>query len=177
MREREKETRMAFFEQIGKRLTDVGQGVAQQTKNFTDVTRLNSVISEKERKISQLYAMLGQAYYEQHREDPAAEEAQTIEELNRTFAEIRQCQEEIRQIKGAVKCPNCGADAAPDALFCNACGARRRWEKTICFAITAEPSWKIQQNYNRTGGRLCFAGSAARKILMRRCFVKCAGLR
>lgn len=115
---------MAFFEQIGKRLTDVGQGVAQQTKNFTDVTRLNSVISEKERKISQLYAMLGQAYYEQHREDPAAEEAQTIEELNRTFAEIRQCQEEIRQIKGAVKCPNCGADAAPDALFCNACGAR-----------------------------------------------------
>ena len=55
---------MAFFEQLGKRLADAGQGVAQQTKNLADVTRLNSAISEKERKISQLYLAIGQSYYE-----------------------------------------------------------------------------------------------------------------
>ncbi len=32
---------MAFFEQIGKCLTDAGQNVAQQTKDFADVTKLN----------------------------------------------------------------------------------------------------------------------------------------
>lgn len=41
---------MAFFEQIGKKITNAGQNVAQQTKNFTDVTQLNSAISEREKK-------------------------------------------------------------------------------------------------------------------------------
>ena len=39
---------MAFLEQLGKRLSDAGQGAAQQAKNFTDVTRLFSAISVKE---------------------------------------------------------------------------------------------------------------------------------
>lgn len=115
---------MAFFEQIGKRLADAGQGVAQQTKNFTDVTRLNSTISEKEKKISQLYASIGQAYYERHKNDAAAEEAQQIQAVNTLFAEIAQCREEIKQIKGVVKCPSCGADVALNSAFCNSCGAK-----------------------------------------------------
>ena len=115
---------MAFFEQLGKRLTDAGQGVAQQTKNFTDVTRLNGTISEKEKKISQLYAAIGQAYFERHRNDAAAEEAQKIGEINALLAEIAQCREEIKQIKGVVKCPSCGADVALHCAFCSACGAR-----------------------------------------------------
>ena len=42
---------MAFFEEIGKRLTNAGQNVAQQTKNLADVAQLNSAISDKEKKI------------------------------------------------------------------------------------------------------------------------------
>ena len=38
---------MAFFEQLGKRLTDAGQNVVQQTKNLADVTQLNSAISDR----------------------------------------------------------------------------------------------------------------------------------
>ena len=30
----------------------------------------------------------------------------------------------IKQIKGIVKCPGCGADVPLQAAFCNACGAR-----------------------------------------------------
>ena len=41
---------MAFFEQLGKRLADAGQGVAQQTKNLADVTRLNSAIPKRSGK-------------------------------------------------------------------------------------------------------------------------------
>ena len=100
---------MAFLEQLGKRLSDAGQGAAQQAKNFTDVTRLNSAISDKEKKITQLYASIGQAYYQRHRSDPDAEELQQIEAVNALFAEIAQCQEEIKQIKGVSKCPSCGA--------------------------------------------------------------------
>ena len=66
---------MAIFERIGKQLTDAGQSAAQQTRNLTDVARLSSAISEKEKKISQLYSVIGQSYYEKHKHDSAAEES------------------------------------------------------------------------------------------------------
>lgn len=115
---------MAFFEQFGKKLTDAGQGVAKQTKNFADITRLNSAVSEGEKKISQLYAALGEAYYKRHSQDPEAEEPEIIGEINARFAEIARHREEIKQIRGVTKCPSCGADVPAEASFCNACGAK-----------------------------------------------------
>ena len=115
---------MAFFEQLGKRITDTGQGVVQQTKNFADVTRLNSEVSDMEKKIAQLYASIGQAYYERHQDDPAPEHRQEVEEIRGLVAEIARRQEEIKQIRGIVKCPSCGADVPVQAAFCNACGAK-----------------------------------------------------
>lgn len=115
---------MSFFEQLGKRLSDAGQGVAQQTKNFADVTRLNGVISGKEKQIIQLYGAIGQAYYQRHRDDPAAEELEQIQAINALLREIDQCREEIKQIKGVAKCPSCGADVPLHSAFCSACGAK-----------------------------------------------------
>ena len=115
---------MAFFEQIGKKITDMGQGVAQQTKNLTDVARLNATISEKERLVGQIFAALGHAYYERHKDDPNAEEPQMIKDLNNLRQEIAQAQEEIKQKKGVVSCPNCGAELSPNAAFCTRCGTR-----------------------------------------------------
>lgn len=115
---------MAFFEQLGKRLTDAGQSVAQQTKNLADVTQLNSAISDKERKISQLCLSIGQQYYESHKDDLTAEYRELLDEINDLYAEIAEKREKIKQIKGVVKCPNCGADVPLNAAFCNACGAK-----------------------------------------------------
>ena len=111
------------MEQLGKRLTDAGQSVAQQSKNFADVTQLNSSISDKEKKISQLYLNLGQLYYEGHKEDLSAEHREILDLINTLYTEIAQHREKIKQIKGVVKCPHCGADVPLNASFCNACGA------------------------------------------------------
>ncbi|WP_147401754.1 zinc ribbon domain-containing protein [Acutalibacter sp. 1XD8-33] len=115
---------MPFFEQLGKKITDVSQGVAQQTKNLTDITRLNSAISDKERQISQLYLEIGQAYYQKHSQDNSAEEWERIAAINALGGEIQKCRREISQIKGFVQCPNCGGDVPLHAQFCNACGAK-----------------------------------------------------
>lgn len=120
---------MAFFEQLGKRLTDMGQGVAKQTKNFTDITRLNAAISDKEKQVSQFYLALGQAYYEMHQNNPNAELGEQIEEIRALRAQILQYQEEIKRIKCVVKCISCGADLPPNSTFCSACGARVVQEK------------------------------------------------
>jgi len=115
---------MAIFEQIGKRLTDAGQGATQQAKNFAEITRLNGVISDKEKRISQIYTEIGRSYYEEHKDDPQAEGLEHIAEINGLNAEILQCRESIKLIKGVTKCPNCGADVPLNAVFCNACGAK-----------------------------------------------------
>lgn len=54
---------MSIFEKIGEKLSGAGQGVAQQVKNFADVARLNSIISEKEKQIAQLYIEIGQTIF------------------------------------------------------------------------------------------------------------------
>ena len=115
---------MAFFEQIGKHLTDASQNVAQQTKNIADVSKMNSAISEREKRILQLYSLIGQSYYDRHKNDCLAEEMDKIVEINALFSEISDFREKIKQIKGVTKCQNCGADVPADASFCNACGTK-----------------------------------------------------
>lgn len=113
---------MAFFEQLGKKISDAGQGVAQQTKNLADIAKLNNMVSGKEKRIAALYSEIGKAYYESHKNDAVAEEKAGISEINTLFAEIEQHRDEISRIKGIKKCPNCGADVASGSAFCNSCG-------------------------------------------------------
>lgn len=115
---------MALFEQLGQKLAGAGQNAVQQAKNVTDVAKLNSEISSKERAIAKLYTEIGRIYYDRHKDDPAAEELQTISEISALYGEIIQCQETIKGIKGIVKCPVCGADVSVESLFCSACGEK-----------------------------------------------------
>ena len=115
---------MAFFDQVGKFVSDAGQSVAHSTKNLAAVAQLNSEISEKEKKISKLYIEIGQAYYEKHKKDPQAEGTEQINEISALLADIAQCKDKIKQIKGVTKCENCGAEVPIGAAFCNACGAK-----------------------------------------------------
>lgn len=73
------EEKYVYLWKIGEKLSGAGQGVAQQVKNFADVARLNSIISEKEKQIAQLYIEIGQAYYEHHKIDPQGEEIERIQ--------------------------------------------------------------------------------------------------
>ncbi len=115
---------MAFLEQFGKKVSDVSGEVAQQTKKIADIARLNSLISENEKRIVQLYTVIGQLYYEKHMDDLMADELEKIKEISNLREEIKKQQEEIKQIKGIAKCANCGADVSIEAVFCNICGAR-----------------------------------------------------
>ncbi len=115
---------MAFFQQIGKRITDVGQGVAQQTKNFTDVARLNAKIAEKKEKMSQLLFEMGHDYYQKHRKDTDCEEQDYVDQINALFCEILKCQDDVEMLKAPNTCKACGARLADGASFCMNCGAR-----------------------------------------------------
>ena len=113
---------MAFFEELGRRVSDFGQGVATKTKNFSDVSKLNSAIADLERQIANAYAGIGKAYYEAHKDDPNAEQREGIAYINSAMEQIHQYQEQVKVIRGIVKCPHCGADVSATAPFCSSCG-------------------------------------------------------
>ncbi len=115
---------MAFFKQIGKRITDVSQGVAQQTRNLTDITRLNAKIAEKKETMSQLLFEMGHDYYQKHRKDTDCEEQEYVDRLNALFLEIMKCQDEVELLKAPNTCKACGARLAEGASICMNCGAR-----------------------------------------------------
>lgn len=129
---------MAFFEELGKKLSDAGQNVAQQTKNLADVAQLNSAINEAERKITQLKTKLGQSYYEAHKNDASAEGADIIAQITALYADIQTTRDKINDIKGIVKCTKCGADVPVGSAFCGSCGT-----KVEAPAASAAPSGNI----------------------------------
>ncbi len=115
---------MAFFETLGGKIINAGQSIAQSTKNFADVTKLNSAVSDYEKQIMDLYTIVGKSYYERHKTDANAEEQQRITAINALFKQIDDLKQQIKEIEGIEKCPNCGADVPRDALFCNNCGSK-----------------------------------------------------
>lgn len=115
---------MAFFEEIGRKITNAGQGVAQQTKNLTEITRLNVKISENKKKMSQLLFEMGQDYYLKHKRETDNEEQSYIDQVNALFREVMDCQDEIQRIKTAEVCKVCGARIEEGSSFCIGCGTR-----------------------------------------------------
>lgn len=115
---------MALFEEIGRRIANAGQGVAQQTKNLTETTRLNAKISENKKKMSQLLFEMGNDYYKKHRKDVDCEEQEYINKVNALFFEVIQLEDEIEKIKTSENCKACGARLSNGAAFCMSCGAK-----------------------------------------------------
>ena len=50
---------MAFFDDLGKKISSTSQNVKNKAKGFVDITGLKSQISDEEKKINKYYSNLG----------------------------------------------------------------------------------------------------------------------
>lgn len=115
---------MAIFDEIGRKITNAGQGVAQSTKNFADITKLNGMISETEKKIGSLYSQLGQTFFEANKTAPAEPYSGMFSEISKQIENVSTYKDQIKKIKGVIDCPNCGAEVPYGSSFCNTCGMK-----------------------------------------------------
>ena len=113
---------MAFFDEIGKKISVTGKGAVQQAKNYTEMSRLKGLVAENRKRIESLYCEIGKDYYEKHREDLTAENRDRMEAIQSFYEQIGQWEEQIKEIRESVRCPQCGAMVPASSRFCNECG-------------------------------------------------------
>ena len=114
---------MAFFENLGKTVSEAGQKTIAKTKELADTSRLNSMISEEEKVITNQYFQIGKLYASIHKYDFEDDFSGMIGAIAEAEARIRDYKTQIQDIKGIQRCEKCGAGVPNGALFCSSCGA------------------------------------------------------
>lgn len=109
---------MSVFDDIGKTFTKAGQ----KTKQMTDIARINSLISDEEKKLNNIYTQIGKTYVEKNPsicQEDFTDYVDTAYDITKRIAEYKL---QIQTMKGVVSCPSCGMEVSEGAKFCPACG-------------------------------------------------------
>lgn len=114
---------MAFFDELGKKISHAGQSAVQKGKELADIAKLNSAVYDEEKKIDDNYREIGKLYASLHGEDPDVDFAALIAAIHESENKIVELKQQIKDIKGVVCCEKCGAEVSSNAAFCSSCGA------------------------------------------------------
>lgn len=114
---------MAFFDELGKVISDKSKEAAEKVKDLTGVIQLKSKLTAEKEKVNKAYINLGKAYYDCH--DSAAEEeyAQDFEVIRAGLMKVAELEDQISELEGNRTCAECGAKVEKTAQFCSKCGA------------------------------------------------------
>lgn len=114
---------MAFFDKLSKTVTEASQKTIAKTKELADTSRLNSMISEQEKIITNQYFQIGKLYVSIHKDNFEDDFSGMIAAIADAEAKIRDYKKQIQDIKGVQRCEKCGAEVPNGAAFCSSCGA------------------------------------------------------
>jgi predicted nucleic acid-binding Zn-ribbon protein len=117
---------MAFFDDLGKKLSKAGQSVMDKGKELADITKINLAISDEEKKLDDAYKKLGKLFVEKIGDRAEGEFAELVATVNAAISKIDELRQQIKDIKGIAVCTKCGAQVQADSIFCNSCGAKLR---------------------------------------------------
>jgi ribosomal protein L40E len=115
---------MALFDDIKKKVSDTTQSAVKATKELAETTRLNSQISDEQRKIGGLYSQLGKLYFEKYGIEAESPFGEICAAIVASSAQIEKLQMDIQFVKGVKRCQSCGADIPLASGFCGKCGSK-----------------------------------------------------
>lgn len=118
-----RKTVMAFFDELGAKLTKTGQMTVQKANDLAEVTRLNMRTGELNKAIQEHYAKLGERYYALHAAGPEEDLAAICGLIDKANEELESIRLELQRIRQLKVCPACGAENPSDASFCSKCSA------------------------------------------------------
>lgn len=152
---------MAFIDNMKEKLSQAGQTTMQKAKDLTDLAKLNSSISESEKKIRDLYEKIGYEIYNAYRDNPPEAIAALIGEINGLSDSIESARKQIHAINGTTACKQCGATVNKSMAFCGSCGCKVEHEQP---AKTEAPAAFCSNCGSPVTGGSVFCSSCGGKI-------------
>lgn len=122
---------MAFFEDLGKKLTKVGEAAAEKTKEVAEFTKVNAKILDVQNKLDKAYIEVGKKYLELHPANDEEDMKAVVDAVYGLEDQLKELLKQLQDLKGTVKCDGCGAECDADATFCSKCGAELKKEEII----------------------------------------------
>ena len=113
---------MGLLDNIGKTISDAGQGAIQKGKEMADIAKYNSLISEEGRKQNSIFEQLGRKYLEVKGDSPDDAFKEFVAELKASEERVKEYQQKLVELRGVTKCPSCGAAIPSGSNFCTSCG-------------------------------------------------------
>lgn len=113
---------MALFDNLSRRASAASSKAIQKTKDFSDIARLNSQISEEENHKSDSFYKMGRLYYELHANDCEEDFKVLVSSIAESDSKISDLKRQIDVLKGIRRCDRCGAELEKGAAFCSNCG-------------------------------------------------------
>ena len=160
---------MAFFEDLGKKISKMGQTTVQKTKEFADIAKLNSSISEEERKLKETYLQIGKQYVELYGEKEESDFSELILSIRAGQEKISEYQAEIEKIRGVMRCEQCGAEIAYNSGFCSNCGSKIEMKQELIMEavdISADEGAETEESME---GTVVEEGAVEEKTLCKNC--------
>ncbi|MCD8218368.1 MAG: zinc ribbon domain-containing protein [Clostridiales bacterium] len=103
--------------------------------------KIKSAISDLEKDIQTQYTEIGKAYFMKYAQNIQDEEMiPYFKKIQDNLEQIDKHQEQLRVLKGVVKCKNCGMDIPDTATVCSHCGARLVPDVTIAAPVRKCPN-------------------------------------
>ena len=114
---------MAFFDELGKALSDTGKVVVGKTKDITGALQLKAKVSQEKDRVNQAYIELGKAFYDILKMAPEEKYEAQVKTVSEGLAQIEDLENQIMELEGTRICAECGAKIARGGKFCSKCGA------------------------------------------------------
>ena len=118
------------FEDLGKKLAQLGQDTKAGVQKMSSVYQINSKLSDEKKALSRLFAVIGETVYNAAPDQAPEGLEDEYEAVLAAKERIAQLEEEKKAAAGPRVCPNCGREAASGDKFCAACGTRLPEEET-----------------------------------------------
>ncbi|MDR1061479.1 MAG: zinc ribbon domain-containing protein [Clostridiales bacterium] len=115
---------MALFDDLKKKVADTTQGAVRGARDITDSARYNSLISDEQKSIANMYGQIGKYFYEHCTEQVESPLKEMCESIAASNVRIASYQLGLQQIRGMKTCANCGTEIPIAAPFCSNCGAQ-----------------------------------------------------
>ena len=123
---------MAFFQDLGGRLSEAAQSVSKRTSTASMVGKLNRESADVADQIGLLYTQIGKLFYAAYLSQSEIQGADCLcERIDTLNGQLQKIGQQLDEIKGQRRCAECGEVEANGARFCSNCGAKLPEEPVV----------------------------------------------